>query len=116
MGRPKVPAETMAAPALKTPREIGGILTLFSNPKVYPTNFMPFFFDNFFRLLGFGGTSSFQSPPVAPPLSRKQSSAVTWSILGPSLNCVRKHKRPALLKLCLCFLLVGAVCKAAKGY
>ena len=39
----------MAAPALKNPREMGGggDLKYFFNLKVYPTNFMPFFFDNF---------------------------------------------------------------------
>ena len=35
-------------PALKNPREMGGgIFKGFFNLKVYPTNFMPFFSDNF---------------------------------------------------------------------
>ena len=40
----------------------GGKLTYFFNLKVYPTNYMPFLFDNFCRLLGFGGTN-----PLSPP-------------------------------------------------
>ena len=38
----------------------GGILTLFFNLELYPTDFLPFLFDHFYRLLGIGGTS----PPV----------------------------------------------------
>ena len=39
----------------------GGMLTYFSNPN--QPNFVPFSFDNFCRLLGFGGTNPPQSPP-----------------------------------------------------
>ena len=60
----------MAVPALKKPKEVmggGGTLTEFFNLKVYPTNFMPFCFDKFRQLLGFGGNKA-TSPPMVPPL------------------------------------------------
>ena len=40
----------------------GGDFDVIFNPKVYLTNFMPFFFDNFCRLLRLGGGG--QVPPV----------------------------------------------------
>ena len=48
----------------------GGILTYFFILQVYPTNFMPFLFDNFCRYLRFWGTSP-PSPPVALPLGAR---------------------------------------------
>ena len=39
---------------MKNPNEVGGgggILTYLFNLRIYPTNFMPFFFDTFSRLL-----------------------------------------------------------------
>ena len=43
-------------------------MTYFFNPKLYPTNFMPFFFDNFCQLSGLGGGDKSSQSPVAPPL------------------------------------------------
>ena len=65
--------QAVAAPALRNPKEVGwgrGILTYFFSLKVYPTNFMPFLFDNFCRYLRFWGTSP-PSPPVALPLGAR---------------------------------------------
>ena len=61
--------QPMAAPALKNPREMGGggILTYFVNLKLYPTNFMPFFVDNFCRLLRFGGGDKFKDRDTGGP-------------------------------------------------
>ena len=54
----------MAVPALKNVKEVGGggDLTYFFNLKVYRTNFMQFFCDNFCRLLGLCEEKSPQSP------------------------------------------------------
>ena len=46
--------KAVAVPALKNQKEVGDVDVIFSQ-KVYPANFMPFFFDNFCRLLEFGG-------------------------------------------------------------
>ena len=51
----KVGLPLVAAAALKMLEKWGGgILTSFFNLKVYPTSFMPLFFDNFCRFLGLG--------------------------------------------------------------
>ena len=58
-------------PALKSSKEVGGrgeILTYVFNLKVYPTNFMPFFLDNFLPTFWICDTSV-PSPAVAPPLN-----------------------------------------------
>ena len=55
-------SDSGGASSEKSERNGGGDLTYFFNLKVYPANFMPFFLDNFCRLLVFGGTNPSQSP------------------------------------------------------
>ena len=53
----------MAAPTLKLMKEVeGGDFDVIFIPKVYSTNFMPFFFENFCQMLGLGGQQVPQSP------------------------------------------------------
>ena len=53
----------------KSERNGGGGFDVIFNLKVYPTNFMPFFFDNFCQLLGFWEAIP-PVPTVAPPLQQ----------------------------------------------
>ena len=62
-----------------------GILALFFNLKVYPTDFMPFFFDNFCQILGFGEQVP-QSPRGAATASNK------WLEVAKNLSPEHNHR------------------------
>ena len=64
------------------------------NLKAYPTNFMPFFFDNFGQLLGFGGKSpSSLPPPVAPPLLADLQKLILFIYIRESFSNANAARR-----------------------